>query len=149
MNLKQNEELLYAYNRKEEALVLLFQGDNDSIYRVGGWFGRKLHEFLQEDGNLEKFFQETVFKSNDKLREIFHRLLATLVQENIFLPPEEDGFTLGNPFSQEECHHFGEGDLVGSLAIEELEFEEFLAYAVDGDSGVPPSADAKGPIPNH
>lgn len=90
------QEVAHIYNRKDEKLIIVFLDDSRSIYTVGGWFGKKLNEFLTGDGDVESFLEKVTFKSNAELGGIFKRLLATLIREGV-LCPQGDGLALVKP----------------------------------------------------
>ena len=135
-----NKDVLYNYNKKKKKLFFVFHTKNSFIYTVKGWFGKNLYELLKSGENLEKFLKVADFKADRKLVEVFKRLIVTLIQEDIFESPTDNYLTSISPFSKEEYSDFGEGDLMGSLVIEELnKEEEILAYAQDpplSDSGI-------------
>ena len=131
MVIKKNEEVIYTYNQEGKVLVILFINGSNLVYTIGGWFGKKLDEFLASDGDVEQFLGTGIFKENGKLRENFERLLVTLIGKSIFNPPEGDTLVLIKPFLEEEYAGFGEGDMMGSLTIMDLSqsLEEFEAFA--------------------
>ena len=132
MVLKKNKEVIHIYNKKKETLVITFLDENHSIYTVGGWFGKKLDKFLKGDGVLESFFGEADFKENAKLLKTFKRLIVTLIEADIFLSPSDDSFVSIEPLSEKEWESFGEGELRGSLSVEEFNGSEILASAHAG-----------------
>ena len=130
MIIQKNKDVLYNYNKKKKELFFIFYTKNSFIYTVKGWFGKKLYELLKSGEGLEKFLEGADFKADSKLVEVFKRLIVTLIQEDIFESPTDGYLTSISPFSKEEYSDFGEGDLMGSLVIEELnKDEEILAYA--------------------
>ena len=145
--LQTKENIVYIYNKKDEELIFLFlDNENNSIYKIKGWFGKKLYEILESKKELQEVWGEAIFSSRPQLKEIFQRLLLTLVQENIFEPITSDLSPL-KPFSPKERHSFGMGDLTGSLLIEEFLSEEaLLAYSHSTYASYLPSCSAS---PSH
>ena len=138
--LQTKENIVYVYNKEGEELIFLpLDNENNSIYKIKGWFGKKLYEILESKKELQEVWGEAIFSSRPQLKEIFQRLVLTLVQENI-LEPITSNLSPLKPFSPKERHSFGMGDLTGSLLIEEFLSEEaLLAYShtTPGDGGVP------------
>ena len=112
----------FHYDKKESEIhfVHLDDTDDDFIYSIKGWFGEKLLGFLNSNRNFKKFLQN--FLPEEELREIFKRLLLTLIEQKILAPlKEEEHSTLSTrPFTEEEYANFGTKNFSGSLLITEL-----------------------------
>ena len=129
MVIKLEKDVVFHYNEKEQTIHLthLDDIDEDFLYSVKGWFGEKLFKFLNSDRNLKRFLQNVI--SEEELREIFKRLLATLIEQKILVPLEEEERSIlsSRPFTEEEYTGFGTKNFSGSLII--TKFKEVLAYA--------------------
>lgn len=128
--IKTKKNITYVYNKKEEVLVFLaFNDQNDSLYKVKGWFGKKLDELLKGQRDFKQVLEEMIFSNQPKLRKTFQRFILTLVEENILEPVDVEGPSQLQSLSPVEWKSFGTRGLTGSIEAEELPNEEILAYA--------------------
>ena len=129
MIIELEEGVIFHYNKKEKAIhfVRLDDTDDDFLYSIKGWFGEKLLGFLNSNRDLKEFLPN--FVPEEEPREIFNRLLVTLIEQKILAPLEEGEHSIlsARPFREEEYADFGTKDFSGSFLITEL--KEILAYA--------------------
>ena len=147
MIIELEEGVIFHYNKKEKAIhfVHLDDTDDDFLYSIKGWFGEKLLGFLNSNRDLKEFLPN--FVSEEQLREIFKRLLITLIEQKILAPlKEEEHSTLSSrPFTEEEYANFGTKNFSGSLLITELKEIEAFAdeYGQHRDDSDPYSPDTR------
>lgn len=125
----QNENMHFMYDEESKKLCICFSDENNSIYAIGGWFGEKIYEFLKSSDSVKLFLSNPPFKDNDRLKDVFNRLLMTLARENILSPYATRFFTPATPFSKEEYSSFGMGNFTGNFTF--VSGESLLAYAHD------------------
>ena len=122
MIIELEEGIIFHYNKKEKEIhfVDLDDTDDDFLYSVKGWFGEKLLGFLNSDRNLKEFLKN--FIQEEDAREVFKRLLLTLMEQKILAPlkKEEHSELSAHPFTEEEYADFGTKNFNGSLLITKL-----------------------------
>ena len=137
MIIELEEGVIFHYNKKEKAIhfVHLDDTDDDFIYSIKGCFGEKLLEFLNSNRNLKEFLQKCC--PEQKLREIFKRLLVTLIEKKILAPltQDHDSILCVRPFVEKEYADFGTKNFSGSILITELIGVGILPYAYAEDGG--------------
>ena len=128
--MKAKEDIPYVYNKKENVLIFLsFDHERGALYKIKGWFGKKLYELLKNKRENHQMWDDVIFTSQPELKEAFQRLILTLIQENILESASKEFFSL-QPLSSKERKHFGLGDLTGTLIVEKLPAnQELQAYA--------------------
>ena len=129
MAVTKSDEVVCAWNPEIESLVIIFINDNNTLYNVGGWFGKKLDEFLNGSDDLPTFLNDPSFSGSPQLTTIFQRLITTLAQNKVLHCDKADLPDSINPFSPEEEGDFGIEEFAGSLITQSLTSEELLAYA--------------------
>lgn len=122
-------EVRYSYNKEKNALVIIFLNENDDCWNVTGWFGERLHELLENGGDLDDFLKEEPFGQDKELTKIFHRLVSTLMKNKIITLRGCDSVTSIDPFKKEEYLDFSKNPYAGSLVVKNLQemmSEQFL-----------------------
>ena len=114
MKIQVREDVVYSYNKDDEVLAILGADESSTMYRISGWFGKKLFELLEGKLSFDDLPSES--------QEIFSRLMGTLVQENILAT---DGLSYSTPLPPKEWESFGGQSFWGSL----LKEESLLAHA--------------------
>ena len=130
MIIKTPKNVIHAYNRKKDTLVLLSLDDeNDSLCKVKGWFGKKLDELLKNERDFQQVLEEVIFAGQPELTELFQRFILTLMQKHLLQPVAVQELSRLQPLSPTDQQDFGVGDLNGSIVFEEFLNDETLAYA--------------------
>ena len=135
MLISSSQGVALAYNQEKNKLVIIFLDKNDdTIYSIGGWFGKKLHELLQEgDGDLDVFFCQEPFKTNHDLIKTFQRLILTLESENIISCQDNNISESIKLLSDDEKINFGKEKFIGYFQSEAMQLDEIMAEACSSD----------------
>ena len=107
MKIQVRKDVIYVYNKDDEVLAILGADENSTMYRISGWFGRKLYELLESKSTFDELPPES--------QEFFSRLLATLVEENILAPLEDNERNDFKLLTQKEWKYFNTKNFSGSL----------------------------------
>ena len=99
MKLQIKKDVVYVYHEKDEVLAILGADENSTMYRIGGWFGKKLFDLLEDKTTLGNLTLET--------QKTFLRLLVTLVQKDLLESLENNQCKNLEPLTQEEWEHLG------------------------------------------
>ena len=123
MIIKIGKNIIHYYNKEKDIFIIShLDAQGSPVYIVEGWFAKKLHEFLEGDGNFERFLG----KYDDDLKGFFKRLFGSLAEKNLLCYEGEDSLA---SLSKEEYSGFGVGQQTGKLSHQEFDTDNISADA--------------------
>ena len=116
MKLQVKKDVVYVYHEEDEILAILGADENSTMYRISGWFGETFYEVLEG----KKILLQVLDQASSEQKEVFLKLIAILVQEEVIISPEGNELNYLMPLVQEERQLFGEQYITKSPTIVKL-----------------------------
>ena len=117
MKIQLKEDVVYAYNKNEKVLSILGADENSTMYKIGGWFGKKLHALLKDSIKLEEFLSSS---EDEESKDIMMRLITTLILKSILNPLQNNNFKKYTPLDEHEWVKFGLENDTGGMSYDIL-----------------------------